>query len=292
MNKPNFLCVGAQKAGTTSLYNILKQHSQIFMPEQKELHFFDWEKNFNKGTNWYFSHFENSEKFIAKGEITPNYMYFETVPEKILKILGKDIKLIFMLRNPAERAFSHYKMRIGRGFEKNSFEKAVNLELEELKKEYYSLEHKYIDRGFYDIQIKRYLELFDKKNMFFMLFEDDFLKNKENSIKDLLKFLQVDDNEELALNIKNTPGTASKSEKADKILNTANPINRFAKKIIPSKKARTNIKYFFTKINQKATADKSELEKIKPFLTNEVYKESILELQDVINRDLSSWLKL
>ena len=66
MNKPNFLCVGAQKAGTTSLYNILKQHSQIFMPDKKEIHFFDWKKNFSNGTDWYFKMFENSENYPIK----------------------------------------------------------------------------------------------------------------------------------------------------------------------------------------------------------------------------------
>ncbi len=114
MNKPTFLCVGAQKAGTTSLYNIIKQHSQIFMPQKKELHFFDWHENFAKGNDWYFKKFQNSEKYLARGEITPNYIYKEYVPKRILDIIGKDVKLIFMLRNPADRAFSHYKMRVGR----------------------------------------------------------------------------------------------------------------------------------------------------------------------------------
>ncbi len=85
---------------------------------------------------------------------------------------------------------------------------------------------------------------------------------------------------------------ASKSIKANEILNTAHPINQFAKKLIPSKKIRTNIKYFFTKLNQKSTADICELEEIRPFLINEIYKESILNLEKLIDRDLSSWYNL
>lgn len=126
MVKPNFLCVGAQKSGTTSLYNILKQHSEVFMPDKKELHFFDWNENFDKSTEWYFQMFQNSLKFNARGEITPNYIYKDNVAQRIFDTLGKDVKLIFMLRNPADRAFSHYKMRIGRGFEKKLLRKLLS----------------------------------------------------------------------------------------------------------------------------------------------------------------------
>ena len=292
MNKPTFLCVGAQKSGTSSLYGILKQHSEIFMPEKKELHFFDRHENFAKGTDWYFNMFTNSEKYLVKGEITPNYIYKDFVPQRIFDILGKDIKLIFMLRNPADRAFSQYKMRKGKINEKRKFQYLANLELMELQKKTYNLNHDFMDRSFYDVQIKRYLKLFDKKNMFFIHFEEDFIQNREQTIKNVFKFLQVNEKEKIGVNIKSTPGVASKSKKANEILNTAHPINKFAKKIIPSKKLRTNIKYFFTKINQKPTADKSELEAMRPFLINEIYKDSILNLEKLINRDLSSWLKI
>ena len=291
MNLPTFLCVGTQKAGTTSLYNILIQHSEIFLPEIKELHFFDREENFNKGINWYKQHFANSEDYKIRGEITPIYMYLDFIPKRIYNEIGRNTKIIFMLRNPADRAFSHYKMSIGRGFENNRFKNAIESELAELQKKEYNLQLRYIDRGFYDIQIKRYTDLFDQKNLFFILFEEDFLKNRKQTIKNLLKFLQVNENENIGVNVKSTPGGTSKYKKANKILNTAHPINQFAKKIIPSKKLRTNIKYFITKLNQKPTADKSELEEIRPFLINEIYKDSILELEKLINRNLSSWYK-
>ncbi len=161
-----------------------------------------------------------------------------------------------------------------------------------MKEETYDLDHNYINRGFYDFQINRYIELFDRRNMFIMLFEEDFLQNREQIINNLFKFLQVNENEIVGVNIKSTPGKASKSNNADKILNTSHPINQLAKKLIPSKKLRTNIKYFFTKLNQKPTANKSELEEMRPFLINEVYKESILNLEKIIDRDLSSWYKI
>ncbi len=265
MKLPQFICVGSQKAGTTSLFNIIKQHSGIFLPDIKEVHFFDNENNYSKGLSFYSFFFKKALESQIKGEFTPNYMYLDLVPERIFKNLGENLKFIFLLRNPADRAFSHYKMRIGRGEEKNTFKNAVMLELDELKKSEYTLKHKYIDIGFYDVQISRFLKYFDKKNMFFMLFEDEFLNNREQTVKKLLYFLGVDYSEEIAFNIKSTPEGAHKSETADKLLNTSNPINKFAKIIIPSKKLRTDIKYFFTKLNFKPTADISQLEEIRPF---------------------------
>lgn len=290
MNNPIFLCVGTQKGGTSSLYNILRQHSELFLPETKELHFFDYEENFAKGTDFYFSYFKDAKKNQKCGEITPNYMYDPKVPERIKTVLGSNIKLIFVLRNPADRAFSQHKMRVGRGGETMSFKQAIELELKELKKDNYTLKHDYIHRSFYDEQIERYLKIFDKKNMLFIHFEQDFLRNREKTIRKIFEFLELNPDEKIGVNIKSTPGVKSKSERLDTILNTAHPINQFAKKIIPSKKLRTNIKYFFTKINQKPAAKISELEQMRPFLINEIYKKSILNLEKIIDRDLSGWL--
>ena len=285
--KITFLGVGTQKGGTTSMYSILRKHPQIFLPDTKEIHYFD--KNYHEKIDWYLSYFKDIENYKAIGEITPNYMYDKDTPERIYNDLGKDVKLIFIFRNPADRAFSNYKMNIQRNNEQNSFKEAVEIDLERIKKkDDYDVVFHYIKRGFYDEQIKRFYKFFDKKNMLFLLFKEDTLKNREESFKKIYEFIGVD-TLDIPVNVKITPNVTFKSEKTDKILNTAHPINQFAKKLI---KLRTNIKYFFTKINQKPTANKSELEEIRPFLINEIYKESILNLEKLIDRDLSSWLKI
>ncbi len=292
MNKPNFLCVGAQKAGTSSIHNILKQHSQIFMSERKEIHFFDWEEQFILGKNWYFEHFKNAENQLIIGETTPTYMYIEKVPERIYNLLGNKIKLLFVFRNPAYRAFSNYKMILGRKEEKYNFKKAIENDLFRIKNKIdYQVDWQYINKGFYSEQINRFLKFFPKENMFFIIFEDDFLNNRKKTFSNLFKFLGVE-YQDISLNFKITPQTKLKSYKLNMILNSAHPLNKIAKILVPSKKMRTNIKYFFTKLNQKPTADISELNEVKPFLINEIYKESILELQDLIGRDLSDWLKI
>jgi len=172
--KITFLGVGTQKGGTTSMYSILRKHPQIFLSDTKEIHYFD--KNYKENIDWYLSYFDEQENFKAVGEITPNYMYDEKTPERIFNDLGKDIKLIFILRNPADRAFSNYKMNIVRNNETKTFKDAVENDLKKIKnKEEYPVVFHYIKRGLYDEQIKRFLNYFSKDNMLFLLFEDDTL---------------------------------------------------------------------------------------------------------------------
>lgn len=104
---PNFLIVGAARAGTTSLYYYLKQHPDVFMSPKKEIDFFDVDKNFEKGLDWYERYFEGYTGQKAIGEASPLYMYLEKVPKRIAKVIP-DVKLIFILRNPVDRAYSHY----------------------------------------------------------------------------------------------------------------------------------------------------------------------------------------
>lgn len=191
MALPNFLCVGAQKAATTTFYKILGQHPDICLPSVKEVHFFDDDDNFGKGLFWYENVFQcNGEKVI--GEITPEYMYFDYVPERIHKTLGGDVKLIFILRNPADRAYSHYSMERARGIETKGFEKAVALEPERIKKGYFEQMHySYISRGLYATQIKRFLERFAAENMLFLIFENDWLENREKTFKRVFEFLGI-----------------------------------------------------------------------------------------------------
>lgn len=287
--KPNFLGVGTQKGGTTSMYSVLRKHPQIFLPDTKEIHYFD--KQFSKGVDWYLSHFSEAENYKAVGEITPNYMYDPHAPKRIAQVLGTDIKLIFIFRNPANRAFSNYKMNVGRSNEKKSFKRAIESDLQKMKRgDNYPVVFHYIKRGFYSEQVKRFLKIFPRRNMLFLLFQQDTIDNRAVAFDQMYEFLGVD-LVNLPVNVKLTPDVQVRSPKADKILNTAHPINQFAKKLIPSKKLRADIKYFFTKLNQKPNADKAELEAMRPFLINEVYKNDILELQSLIKRDLSAWLE-
>ncbi|RNI13582.1 hypothetical protein EFE41_03125 [Methanohalophilus portucalensis FDF-1] len=161
MNDPDFIICGAQKAGTTSLLRYLRSHPEIFMPN-KEVHFFD--RNYLKGLEWYKSQFaDNSVSIKVYGEKCPEYMYLENVPERIYQNFP-NIKLIFILRNPLERAYSGYWHEVKNGRENLPFEKAIKKEEERLKSEeaYCKIHCSYIDRGKYIEQLKRFEYYFSK----------------------------------------------------------------------------------------------------------------------------------
>jgi hypothetical protein len=189
-NSIDFIIVGAAKSGTTTLHDLLRQHPEIFLPKKKELHFFDNEINFQRGIETYFKNFEKTNKLIC-GEITPSYMFFEKVPKRLSSFLGKDLKLIFILRNPVDRAISHYNFNKSRGFEDLSFEDAIEIESKRINvSEKYKRRYSYMSRGLYFSQINNFLKYYKKENIHVIIFED-FLKNKINEMNNLFSFLNL-----------------------------------------------------------------------------------------------------
>ena len=192
----NFYCVGAQKAGTTTMHDILKQHPDVFLPSSKEAHFFDMENRFSLGFDWYvkeFFHDYEGEKIC--GSFTPEYLYFHDVPQRLYHQYGDSLKLIFIFRNPIERAFSHYLMSKKRMREFESFEIAIGLEEKRIINGDYNdkVDYSYISRGFYGKQLRRYLEFFSPDNMLFIRFEEDFVRNRQKTLDSILEFLELSD---------------------------------------------------------------------------------------------------
>jgi len=188
---PNFIIPGAMKSGTTALRIYLAQHPDIYMVS-KEVHFFDNDENYKKGIKWYEQFFKgwNGEKAI--GEKTPQYLYDKRVPERIYKLLP-NAKLIFVLRNPIDRAYSHYWHNVRIGQETLSFEKALEREEKRIKKPEYKDIYSYKDRGKYILQIKSYAKYFPKSQMLFILAEN--LKDERKpTLQKILEFLEVEPN--------------------------------------------------------------------------------------------------
>jgi len=162
----DFIIVGAMKAGTTSLARHLGKHPDIHMP-QKELHFFCKEDKYEKGIDYYYELLEvadNAGKII--GEKTPTYCYHEESPERIAGHFP-DVKLIWIFRNPIERAYSHYCYFVQIGMERRAFSKVV-YEHEKIKTE--GIGATFVPRGFYVEQVERYLKYFPRENMLFLDF--------------------------------------------------------------------------------------------------------------------------
>src|SRR6185295_7171079 len=214
MALPNFLCVGTQKAGTTTLYEILRQHPDIFLPQKiKETKFFVYEEKYAKGAQWYekefFSEWKNQE---AIGEVDPAMMYEEKSAQRIFDTLGKNVKLIFIFRNPVARAYSHYLMSQRKGFEELSFDEAIEKESGRLKNDPgKKFNFSYFSRGLYSQQLERFIKLFPRGNFLFLVFEDDFIKNRKATFDKIQDFLGVK-RAELDLDIRSNEAGATKSK--------------------------------------------------------------------------------
>lgn len=125
MKTLDFIIIGAQKSGTTSLYRYLEAHPKIYMPPDKEAPFFSESEQLAKGWDWYLNeYFKGAPGDTLWGKVTPQYMAVSQVPARI-KAQIPSVKLIAILRNPIDRAFSHYRMVVRRGTEQRSFEGAV-----------------------------------------------------------------------------------------------------------------------------------------------------------------------
>jgi len=190
------LCIGAQKSGTTLLYHHLKKCNSIFIPEIKELHFFDNDKNYAKGIEYYYKCFDGAKTMNVKGEITPAYIFFEKVPYRIKNSLENSdkLKFIVLLRNPVDRAYSQYNMSLK--IQKNeymSFEQALIYEKYRLENYSDFINFTYLSRGFYSKQILNYFKYFRRDQFLFIVYED-FVKSQSYYINKILNFIGVDAN--------------------------------------------------------------------------------------------------
>ncbi|MGH3040223.1 MAG: sulfotransferase family protein [Gaiellaceae bacterium] len=212
---PSFLIIGAQRAGTTSLLHSLRQHPDIAGPTageklvllRKEVHFFDL--RFSEGVDWYRSFFPLSVRRrlarlrgrdLAAGESTPYYLFHPEVPGRVAATLP-DVKLIALLRDPVERAYSHYQHRVRAGREKLSFEDALAAEQSRLSggeeallndpaTRGHHLHRAYFARGLYAEQLERWFGHFPGEQLL-VLRSEDFFERPEEAYAEVLAYLGV-----------------------------------------------------------------------------------------------------
>jgi len=198
---PDFIIIGAQKGGTTSLYLYLIQHPQIAPAAQKEVHYFDLK--FDKGPDWYCAQFPQAENGSHKitGEASPYYIFHPQVPQRIYDLCPQ-VKIIALLRNPVDRAISHYYHCIRIQLESLSLEEAIASEPERLKDEiekllahpnYYSYEHQhhsYLSRGIYADQLPAWMKLFPQSQIL-IIKSEDLYSNPSEIVNSVLDFLDL-----------------------------------------------------------------------------------------------------
>jgi hypothetical protein len=181
---PDFLLIGVMKGGTTSFFNYLAKHPQIRPPFRKEIKFFDI--HYLQGLGWYRAHFPTRFKMnpgIVTGEATPYYIFHPIARDRIAKILP-NVRLITLLRNPVDRAYSHYNHMVRVGREPLSFEEAMDREAERLSGEegkiladprystFNHLHYSYLARGRYVEQLEKWFKLFPREQMLILASEE------------------------------------------------------------------------------------------------------------------------
>lgn len=188
--KLDFVIIGAQKSGTTSLFNYLSSHPAVYMPGQKELRFFS--HFFERGLDWYRAqYFANAPIDSVKGEASPHYMYSQGVPERIASAFP-DIKLIAILRNPVNRAYSHYQMTVRRKLEKRSFFDAVQEAAKSLSNhEALDEDFDYVSLGEYGHILAQFFKVF-KPEQIFVGFLEDLEAEPEAFVRRIYQFIEVD----------------------------------------------------------------------------------------------------
>src|SRR5881398_2123099 len=204
---PDFLIIGAQKAGTTALYAYLREHPAITGPPWKEVSFFD--RHYRRGAAWYRGNFPNRlylRRVHARsgarpivGEASPSYIFHPLAPERVAT-LAPNVRLIALVRNPIDRALSHYHHEVALGREPLSFEAALDAEPDRTRGEeerlvrepgYFShawWNYTYLARGRYADQLERWLALFPREQML-VLASDDLAAAPAEAHGRVLEFL-------------------------------------------------------------------------------------------------------
>jgi len=293
---PNFIILGAQKAGTTSLYQYLKQHPEVFMSPVKEPKFFN--EDFEDGNRGepnsgslrgvssleeYRALFDGATNEKAVGEASPSYLYLPEVPTRIERYVP-EAKLIATLRDPAERAYSSYLHQVRAGREPLDFLGAIRDEERRVREGWHYRYH-YRGRSLYHAQLTRYHAVFSPERLQVHLYED-FREDPISVSQNMFRFLGVDDSFIPDTSLRHNVSGLPKSRALFWFLKKPSPLRTALRTFVP-KGLRKNL---FVSLRSR------NLSKVPPMPEEarmdliEAYREDVRRLQDLIGRDLSGWL--
>ncbi len=291
---PNFLIVGAAKCGTTSLYNYLKEHPDIYMSPVKEVNFFSskyipTQHERELTIEDYESYFAGAKNKKCVGECSPSYMYTPTVARDIKDTLPK-CKIIIIIRNPIDRLHSHFIYSKYMGFNSGALINFLH-EAEARNSNAWFSKTSMIQAGMYYKQIKEYMCVFGGGNICIVAF--DSLKDEPVTVmKKIFLFLDVDNSFQPKVNQKYNVGRESIVPIFSQLLGTPNAFKHYTKYLVP-KKYRNVVKEYLYKtillINARPVTEKLKAEDRRYLLS--IYREDILKLEKLLGIDLSTWLR-
>ena len=294
---PDFLVIGTAKAGTTSLYRYLKSHPGIYLSPVKEPKYFVFPETrpvfvgpHRTPVVWkiadYHRLFKARTNESVAGEMSPQYLYHECSPGAIRKLIPK-ARLIAILRDPADRAYSHFCQNRREGIEPLSdFAAALAAEDTRIGEGWWSTFH-YRHRGYYARQLKRYLELFPREQLLILVY-DDLVADCHGFLKRICAFLGVDENHSFdTTKWDNVTRGIPRGRLFRRVLRSAGPAKNLIREILPAKMKASLSRGLFSLIFSPQPGFRPC---VRAQLVSE-FKPDILELQEIIGRDLSPWLR-
>lgn len=287
---PNFIYAGPNKSGSTWTYNALREHANIFMANRDPVNYFD--VHYHRGESWYRSRFEGYEDEVAIGDESPGYIKNPYAPKRINNDLD-DVKIIFCLRNPINRAFSQWWHEEGLWTDTLSgdgFEWAVK---------HHPVNDVYITPGYYHYHLSRWEKHFSE-NQIKILFFDDFKNDNESHVQEIYDFIGVDD--------KFTPSVCGSTvNKANDVIEPmklrkmrknlkiriANNAPKSLKNYI-LKPIHSRIEHYYTTAITPLSPENEYKKGMDPDIRRQlenIYKDDVIQLQKRTGRDLSYWFE-
>lgn len=294
--RPNFLIVGAAKAGTTALYYYLKQHCEIGFPELKEPKYFSSlnlsfphkgpgdmsvDKYVIKKKRNYLNLFKNLNEFKRIGEASPDYLFYHKNTAPVIKEFLGDIPIVIVLRNPVKRAFSAYMYLKRDSRESLSFSDALDAEENRLANNWDFI-WGYKKGGLYYEQVKTFINTFSNVKI---IFQEDLKSNTNIILKEIYRFLDVDSEFQADVSIEHNPSGIPKNMFSKLILSRKNifssQFREFLKLVIPRK---------FLENIARRTLVKNKINIDDENLLKKYFREDIVNLEKLINKKISQWL--
>ena len=297
--RPTFLILGAMKAGTTALYRLLGTHPDVFMSPVKEPNFFAFAErdlnfqapldrraegiNHTSITDWvkYQRLFADADPAQARGEASHTSLYWPDAAQNIHRYVPQ-ARLIVILRNPVERAFSEY-MHFRRDGEEpiECFEAALEAESDRIERNWAF--GRYLDRGHYDEQLQRYFDRFPREQIRIVLHED-LCRQESHVLRDLWKHIGVDPDIDVERGRRVNKSGVPKSRWVHQFLSGLQPVKETLAPIIPSMVVDWAVRLKNRNL---------EKPKMRPRVRRRLvshFRPHVRRLEDMIGRDLSSWL--
>ncbi len=294
---PSFFVIGTQKSGTTTLHDWLSSEPGIRLPSQKETHFFSMEEIFNRGLDWYMDQFPKTEPDSAAffGEVDPDYIFYENTPDRIKAFIDKP-RLILILRNPIERAYSHYLMSYRRGIETLPFSEALRSEESRRSHgdKHYNPHFSYMGRGEFCAQIGRYREVFPESEFLFIKYDELFNAETGKDIyQAVCRFIGLKEPKQ-TFDVAKKTNVASrfKSKLFADFIYGKSPLKKTIGLLIPSKSLKFKIAVLMDKLNRVNITDKSDewWSQVPVEMLDDVTR-GIQKLETITGLKLQDWIE-